>query len=348
MFPRVAEQARRLAHSYRSRFTSGCLILLYHRVIELPTDPYLLTVSPAHFAEHLAVLRKTAHPIGLRQLANGLRDGKIPRRSIAVTFDDGYFDNLDYAKPLLEHYDIPATFFVAPGTSADVGEFWWDALERILLQPGSLPQTLRLTIGGVPHERQLGSSAEYGTNDYTRHRCWNYGRKDDPTPRQAVLRSVHRLLSSLSEDERRNALQQLAAWAGLDTAVRPTHRTLSPAQTIRLAEGGLLEVGAHTMTHPVLAKLPVAKQREEVYQSKARLEEILGQPVTSFAYPHGLKPDYTQRTVEIVRQAGFDCACAAFPGIVRCGAEVHQLPRFVVRDDDGDTFAERLWTYFHD
>jgi peptidoglycan/xylan/chitin deacetylase (PgdA/CDA1 family) len=348
MFPRAAEQVRRLAHDYRSRFTPSCLILLYHRVIELPTDPYLLAVSPAHFAEHLAVLRKAAHPIGLRQLAKGLRDGKIPRRSIAVTFDDGYFDNLDYAKPLLEHYDIPATFFVAPGASTDAGEFWWDALERIFLQPGSLPQTLRLTIDGMSDEWKLGSSAEYGIDDYASHRSWNYGRKDDPTPRQAVLRSVHRLLSSLSEDERRNTLQQLATWAGLDTAVRPTHRTLSSAQTIRLAEGRLLEVGAHTMTHPVLAKLPVAKQREEVYQSRARLEEMLGQPVTSFAYPHGLKPDYTQTTVDIVRHAGFDCACAAFPGIVRCGADVHQLPRFVVRDDDGDRFAERLWTYFHD
>jgi peptidoglycan/xylan/chitin deacetylase (PgdA/CDA1 family) len=348
MFPRAAEQVRRLAQGCRSRFTAGCLILLYHRVIDLPTDPYLLTVSPAHFAEHLAVLRKIARPIALQKLGQALRDGKVPRRAVAVTFDDGYFDNLDYGKPLLERYDVPATCFVAPDASADGGEFWWDALERIFLQPGSLPQTLRLIIDDVLHEWQLGSGAVYATDEFARHRSWNYGRKDDPTPRQAVLRSLHRLLSSLSDDKRKNALQQLTAWSGVDARVRPNYRTLSRAQTLCLAEGELFRVGAHTMTHPVLAKLSAERQRHEVWQSKARLEQIVGQPVTSFAYPHGLKSDYSDVTVDIVREAGFDCACAAFPGSVRYGVDAYQLPRLVIRDDDGDSFAERLSTYFHD
>ena len=348
MVPRAAEQVRRLAHGYLSRFTPGCLILLYHRIVDLPTDPYLLTVSPAHFAEHLTVLRKMARPITLQRLADGLRDGKIPRRAVAVTFDDGYFDNLDHAKPLLERYDVPATFFVAPEASTDAGEFWWDTLERIFLQPGSLPQTLRLTIDGVLHEWQLGSSAVYAGDEFARHCSWNYGRKDDPTPRQAVLRSVHRLLSSLSDDKRKNALQGLRAWSGVDATMRPDYRTLTPAQTLGLAQGELCRVGAHTMTHPVLAKLSAERQHHEIWQSKSRLEQIVGQPVTSFAYPHGLKSDYSDVSVDIVRRAGFDCACAAFPGIVRYGADAHQLPRLLVRDDDGDSFAERLSTYFRD
>ena len=104
-------------------------------------------------------------------------------------------------------------------------------------------------------------------------------------------------------------------------------------------------MGAHTTTHPVLSRLSLSKQREEIRKSKAHLEEILGQPVTSFAYPHGLKADYTQETVGIVRESGFECACAAFPGIVRGGMDVHQLPRFIVRDDDGETFAARISSY---
>lgn len=347
MFPRAAEQVRRLAQGYRSRFAPGCLILLYHRVVDLPTDPYLLTVSPAHFAEHMNVLRKMARPIALQRLANALRDGKIPRRAVAVTFDDGYFDNLEYAKPLLERYDVPATFFVAPEVSTDTGEFWWDTLERIFLQPGSLPPTLRLTIDGVLHEWQLGSSAVYTADEFARHYSWNYGRKDDPTPRQAVLRSIHRLLSSLSDDKRKSALQELRAWAGVDATLRPDYRTLTPAQTMCLAQGELCRVGAHTMTHPVLAKLSPERQHHEIRQSKSRLEQIVGQPVTSFAYPHGLKSDYSDTTVDMVRRAGFDCACAAFPGIVRYDADMHQLPRLLIRNDDGDSFAERLSTYFH-
>jgi peptidoglycan/xylan/chitin deacetylase (PgdA/CDA1 family) len=348
MIPRATEKMQRLVHWCRDRLTPSAIILLYHRIIELPTDPYLLSVSPQHFVEHLAVLRKEGQVTSLRQLVSGLRARRIPQRAIVITFDDGYFDNVDHAKPLLEQSDTPATVFVTPGSTADAHEFWWDALDRILLQVGPLPQTLRLIIHGVPHEWKLGSAAEYSPDDYARYRSWNYGRKDDPTPRQAIFRSIHRLLNPLSERERWNALRAMAAWAGIDTAVRASHRTLSSAEMVRLAEGGLLEVGAHTMTHPVLSKLPVPKQRDEVRQSKAHLEEILGQPVNSFAFPHGLKSDYTQETIAIVREAGFDCACAAFPGIVRGGADAHQLPRFVVRDDDGDMLAERLRTYFRD
>lgn len=324
----------------------GAVILLYHRVIELPSDPYLLTVSPAHFAEQLAVLREHGRPISLRQLVDGLRDGKAPSRAFVVTFDDGYFDNLVYAKPLLEQYDTPATVFVAPGFLPHAWEFWWDTLDKILLETRSLPQNLSLVIGGVPHEWRLGSAAEYGPDDYVRHRSWNYGRKDDPTPRHTIFRSVHQLLKALDEDERRKVLQDLAAWASVDTSVRLKNRVLSTAETIRLAEGGLVEVGAHTMTHPVLSRLSSSKQREEIRQSKAYLEGILGRPVISFAYPHGLDADYTQETVGLVRESGFECACVATPGRVRCGVDVHQLPRFVVQDQDGETFAEKISRYY--
>ena len=194
----------------------------------------------------------------------------------------------------------------------------------------------------------MGSAAEYGPDDDTRHRSWNYGRKDDPTQRHVIFRSVHQLLKSLDEDERLKVLQDLVAWACLDITVRPTHRVLSAPETVHLAEDGLVDIGTHTTTHPVLSRLSPTKQRAEIKQSKAHLEEILGRPVTSFAYPHGLKADYTEETIAIVRETGFECACAAFPGIVRPGIDVHQLPRFVVRDDDGETFAERLSTYFYD
>jgi peptidoglycan/xylan/chitin deacetylase (PgdA/CDA1 family) len=127
----------------------------------------------------------------------------------------------------------------------------------------------------------------------------------------------------------------LAAWACLDVAVRPTHWVLSAPEMVHSAEDGLVDIGAHTTTHPVLSRLSLAKQWAEIKQSKDHLEEILGQPVTSFAYPHGLKADYTEETIAIVSETGFECACAAFPGIVRPGMDVHQLPRFVVCDDDG-------------
>ena len=337
---------RHFVHGCRNRFSSSAVILLYHRVIELPSDPYLLTVSPSHFAQHLAVLQKETRPTSLRQLTVGLRNGNVPRRAVVITFDDGYFDNLVYAKPLLEQYDTPATVFVTAGFLSDAREFWWDTLERILLGTERLPETLSLAIGGTPHEWQLGSAAAYGPEDQERYASWNYGWKDAPTPRHALFRSVHQSLKPLNEDTRRNVLQDLAVWACADAGVRPSHRMLSADETVSLAAGGLVEIGAHTMTHPVLSALPVSNQRDEIRQSKTHLEYLLGHRVTSFAYPHGLGADYTQETITTVRESGFECACAAWPGTIGSGADVHQLPRFLVRDQDGEAFAEEISRYY--
>ncbi len=101
----LAGAVRRL----RDRFALDGLILLYHRVTDVDSDPWSLCVTPDHFAEHLEVLRKYTHPMRLQQLAQGLYRRQRAGRPVAITFDDGYADNLQNAKPLLERYDIPAT-----------------------------------------------------------------------------------------------------------------------------------------------------------------------------------------------------------------------------------------------
>jgi len=132
----------------------------------------------------------------------------------------------------------------------------------------------------------------------------------------------------------------------MDTIHRRTHRTLTPQEVIGLADGGLVEIGSHTVTHPVLSALPLIAQRAEMDGSKACLEEILGRPVASFAYPFGGRSHYTEQTVAAVREAGFERACSNFAGTVRRGTDRWQLPRFLVRDWDGGEFARNLedWT----
>ena len=133
--------------------------------------------------------------------------------------------------------------------------------------------------------------------------------------------------------------------AGTDSLARPTHRVLSSEEVLHLAQGGLVEVAAHTATHPVLSALPAAAQRDEILGSKTRLEAILPQPVVSFAYPYGAASDYTEETVAILRAVGFDYACSSFSGAVRPGSRPLELPRFLVRDWDGEEFARRLWKW---
>ncbi|HET9531812.1 MAG TPA: polysaccharide deacetylase family protein, partial [Blastocatellia bacterium] len=119
------------ARLLRKRLDRRAVILMYHRVAEVRSDPWSLCVTPQHFAEHMEILRRHARPISLRELTGALREGSVPRRSVVVTFDDGYLDNLKNARPLLERYDIPATFFIATGYLGGEREFWWDELERM-------------------------------------------------------------------------------------------------------------------------------------------------------------------------------------------------------------------------
>src|ERR1700694_4545037 len=125
---------KRVVPKLRNLAAPGAVILLYHRVTELAVDPHRLAVSPAHFQEHLDVIRRVGVPCSLRDLTERMRHGRSIRRAVVVTFDDGYADNLENGVPLLERYDVPATVFAASGQVGRPREFAWDELSRSLLE----------------------------------------------------------------------------------------------------------------------------------------------------------------------------------------------------------------------
>src|SRR5215207_9567 len=258
----------------RNRSWRRAFILLYHQVTELRSDPWALGVTPRHFAEHLEILQQHVYSTRLQQLSQGLAESNLRDRSVVVTFDDGYADNLHEAKPLLERYGIPATVFLTTGYVGHEREFWWDKLDRLLLQPGVLPEVLCLSINGSTYRWALGEEARYSADAARRYQSWRAW-EDPPTARHSLYISLWELLHSLTEGERRRALDELLAWAGTEPAAHPIHRPLSLEEAVVLAQGELIEVGAHTVTHPALSTLPTAAQQTEVLQSKAQLEEIL-------------------------------------------------------------------------
>ncbi len=339
-FNRLKQVTKRL----KKRLTPGGLILLYHRIAEVDSDPWSLCVSPSHFADHLEVLRRYGRAIQLQHLTQTLSDGKHPSRKFIITFDDGYADNLHHAKPILECYDTPATVFVASGHVGHQHEFWWDELERLLLQPSTLPRELILSINGSSYVWELGDSNFYNEDDYQRHRAWSALGQDSPTPRHSLYRSLYDLLRPLPEKERQNIFDELVVWTGTEQMSRLTHRSLTSEEVVKLEQGRLIEVGAHTVTHPFLSAIPVPAQQLEIERSKTELEQLLGHSVTSFAYPYG---DYTAETVAIVREAGFTRACSTIAHSVRQQSDCFQLPRVVVADWDGDEFERQLkWWLF--
>lgn len=328
-------------------FQSCAVILLYHRVAEVPSDPQLLCVTPRHFKEHLEHLRLHYRPMSLRELKEALDAERIPHKAVVVTFDDGYADNLYNAKPLLERYDVPATVFVTSGYVGQGQEFCWDELEHILLVSPNLPETLHLTIQGKTYSWQLG---EAETDDETPNKPdlrWNVTMEIYATPRHRVYCELHPLFRVLDYEAREQLLIQLSQWAGVSREGRSTHRILQADEIAKLSEGGLVEVGAHTLTHPVLIAQPLEMQWREIMESKRQLEAILGHPVTSFSYPYGGQGDVGEETIALVREADYQMACANSPTAITCRSDPYWLPRCLIRDWDGDGFGRRLGAFFN-
>lgn len=339
---------RRWRDHFRRRLQHRVAIILYHRVADLDLDPHLLAVSPQHFEQHLAVLQRNYPAFSLQELCRALANNRLPHRAVVITFDDGYADNLHHAKPLLEKYNLPATIFVATGAIGYPKEFWWDELEHLLLQPGSLPPVLTIKAGDYQYEKELGNDCNYSPMEYFSHQQWNAMMTEDPTLRHTAYRSLCQWMHPLPIRERQQVLTALRAWSGTTTAPCTSHRTLTAEEVVKLAEGGLIEVGAHTVNHHSLASLDLETQRIEIEHSKAELEQLLGYPVMSFSYPFGTRADYTLETAELVKMAGFNLACANFPGVVHHGCDRFQLPRFVVRNWDGEEFSRQLALWFND
>jgi len=302
-------------------FCCRVVILMYHRVFETSSDPWELCVSPKHFAEHLEILRRNYPVLSLHKLLISLRNAQLPKRGVALTFDDGYADNLWNAKPLLEKYEVPATVFVISSSVDSLTEFWWDDLERTLLQPKKLPSFLRLRVQGQAHEWPITNSDE----------------------RQHVYMAIHQILQPLKPADRNQVMNDLFAWADMDPMARPDYRPLATAELIQLAQCEFVDIGAHSVTHPLLAGMSQANQTAEITGSRQKLEVILGGPVDAFSYPYG---NLASETVEIVKAAGFEIALMTDWKAVEVGANPFRLGRFGVGDWDGEKFKQHLNNFF--
>jgi peptidoglycan/xylan/chitin deacetylase (PgdA/CDA1 family) len=318
------------------------VILLYHRVASPAMDPLLLCVSPDHFTAHMDVLRKKYRPLSLAELAAHLDRGDLPARSVAVTFDDGYIDNLDTAAPILADRFVPATVFASGDCLAD-GRLITNELEEGILGAPILPQAVSLSWRGEKRTWDFGEWTEWPVPLRREFLAWNLESREDPTPRHRAFREIHRLLRGADFNER------IALLRDLQRQISPGGKArvlMTDRQLLEISRIGGIEVGAHTRHHLVLGGLPPEAQREEILSGKDLLEQALGKPVTSFAYPYGSPWDVSIRTVDLVREAGFRLACANTPAPVDRETDPFWLPRCLVRNWTGPEFAERLDAFF--
>lgn len=305
----MARRARRMLGTERP------LILMYHRIADLDHDPWALAVSPSHFAGHLDVLRARRDVVPLSWLAGRIEQDRPAPHAVAITFDDGYVDLLDNARPLLERHTCPATVFLPPGFVGAAGGFWWDALTRIFLATPDLPGRL-----------MLGSDA------------WEV-RSDN---RRALHDEVWALLKPMNQGERAAELTALLAWAKLSGEAPMADRCMTETQLHSFAQPGFVDLGAHTMTHPSLPLLPPSEQTEEISHSWQWIFDVLGLEPRGLAFPFG---DHDQQTLAAARSSGVGFACTTVPDAVRRGADLFALPRLAVGNLDAADFEKLIARY---
>ena len=297
--------------------TAGALqrrlsIVLFHRVLSAP-DPLLVDEPDmARFAEQIIWLRDCFRILPLTEAAARLADGSLPARALCVSFDDGYRDNAINALPILQRLGVPATFFVT--TRYLTGGMMWN--DRVVEAVRHWPQS-----------QAIIDVASHGLNS-----------PDLALGRKAVMEDLLGQMKYLPYGTRDALADELLARSGA-----PALRMMMDDDEIRRLHAAGMEIGGHTVSHPILCKLPADEARREIVENKAALEQIIGAPLLSFAYPNG-KPhqDYETAHVAMLRECGYRYALTTSPGAATADTSLLQLPRFTPWDRQQSKYLARM------
>lgn len=318
----------RLLRRFRPR-RQRPVILMYHRIATPRRDPWALSVCPDRFREHLAVLRERRTPMAMTALVRALDQGDVPADAVAVTFDDGYLDNLAIAKPLLEAAGVPATIYLATGWIGSCQPFWWDELEAMLFRPELA--RLSITVAGervaieLPRETKL---EPYG---------WRFGKRARTARQKAYVR-LWTDLYKMTPGERAAVMDELRRTIPPEM-LNPEALPMDAAQAARLASP-LVAIGAHGVTHAAMTTLPPDARRAEIEESGHDAARLTNAPVEGFAYPHG---DHDRQTRAMVREAGYCYACTTYAAAIDPARyDRFELPRLMVENWTAEELIARM------
>jgi peptidoglycan/xylan/chitin deacetylase (PgdA/CDA1 family) len=290
-------------------------ILIFHRVLAT-SDPLQEDVpDAAGFEARMRWVRDWFKVLPLGRATELLYRGELPARSLAITFDDGYADNEEVAAPILQRLGLSATFFVSTGF-LDGGWMWND---RVI-------EALRAARGPVLDL----SAAALGCHTIA-----------TPEDRRRAIATLLTAIKHLEPERRQAATEEVVAAAGGSALPSP----MMQSQQVRRLRSLGMEVGAHTVTHPILTRLGATAARDEMGASKESLQQILGEPVGLFAYPNGVPgQDYAAEHARMARECGFSAAVSTAWGAASMRSDRFQLPRFTPWDRSRLRYGTRLLT----
>ena len=325
---------RRIAKLVRARLRPRRhrpAILMYHRVAILHRDIWDLAVSPENFDEQVAYIRKHRSPMSMDDLVQRLRSGTLPADAIALTFDDGYRDNLVNAQPILVRHNVPATVFVATGYTNQTTTFWWDELASMILDSTS-PVDLRQECGS--DSVALSWGAQEDADHDPAWRGWDPPRSQ----RQKAYVALWQRLQSAEQAQRARILGSLRAQ--LPSPPDPLGVPMSTAEFDLLTADGLISLGAHTVTHPALTDLDSAERRRQIRQSGEQCRALTTKPVKGFCYPYG---NFDADVRNDVEAEAFCWACTTEIRFLDDGRQdLLTLPRLTVLNVGAQKFADLI------
>lgn len=289
-------------------------ILIFHRVMPEPDPLQPGDPDAERFRWQMRLLAQHFRVLPLIEAVEQLRDGRLPARAAAVTFDDGYADNVTVALPILREAGVPATFFIATGY-LDGGRMFND--------------TVIETVRQLPVGEDIDLSEE------------GLGKRSVRTEadRRALCGELIGSMKYAEANERNERAERLARRLG---ARPPTDLMMTSDQLRRLSDAGM-EIGAHTHNHPILARVDRAKAEREMRENKSLLEDATGRSVRLFAYPNGLPgKDYLPEHVSLAKTCGFEAAFSTVGGAACRDSDRFELPRFTPWDRTPLRFGLRL------
>jgi len=292
------------------------IILIYHRVLDKPDYMRSDELDKNAFAWQMELLARHFTVLSLSDAIEGMQQGSLPSRSVCITFDDGYADNFTNAFPILKSFGLPATFFVASGF-LNGGRMWNDTIiEAIKCYPNNVLDLQSIELG-VYH---LGSEKE----------------------KYKVAQTIIRKIKHLDFAERNRFCDLIEQKCG----ELPNDLMMTSDQVVELSKNGM-EIGGHTVNHPILAKLDSDQAKAEIIDNKSYLEKLLNKEISTFAYPNG-KPgsDYNNTDVDIVKSVNYKAAVSTTSGIVDKQSDIWQLPRLIPWDKTPIRFMARM-IYFY-
>lgn len=290
-------------------------ILSYHRFSPfkeiIPSIPS--SVAQASFGEQIAYLCRNFQPVPLSFIAHCIHQKKpFPKNAITITIDDGYKDNYFYAYPILKKYGVPATIFLATSYIGGL-QTPWEAKISFAISHTSLKEIFIEGIGKFALENEK--------------------------KKYIATKLIIKRLKKFSHRRKNLLIEELLRICGAEVLPDLGEKLMLSWEEIKeMSENGI-EFGAHTLTHPELTRMPLWEAKEEIERSKREIEEKLGKPVISFAYPSGL---YNEEVVELVRRAGFLCAVTTNLEEVKPWSNPYKLGRATGIDEDFPKFKAIL------